>query len=117
MEYHSQNGIGCTVIAPDTFPTNLDMGDFRRNIFLSVKEALHNIVKHSQAAHVTMTIIITKNLQVIIKDNGTGFNKNNIRRSSNGLNNMQKRMSDLNGELKTETINGTTVTLTAPLPA
>src|ERR1700692_3373732 len=45
-EYLSQNGIACKISAPDDFPAVKVSGEFRRNIYLVVKEALHNIVKH-----------------------------------------------------------------------
>ena len=41
----------CKISAPDNFPAIMVTGEFRRNIYLVVKEALHNIVKqmHTQA--------------------------------------------------------------------
>src|SRR5678815_884727 len=55
-EYLSQNGIRCTVDSPESLPAGLVSGEIRRNIFLTVKEALHNIVKHSQADNVWIDI-------------------------------------------------------------
>jgi uncharacterized protein involved in exopolysaccharide biosynthesis len=73
------------------FPTVFVSGEFRRNIYLTIKEALHNIVKHARAGKVLMTIDIEKNLRVGIQDDGVGFDVGNIRPFSNGVNNMQKR--------------------------
>jgi signal transduction histidine kinase len=117
VEYLSQNGINCSVQAPDTFPTNFVTGEFRRNIFLSVKEALHNIVKHAEASKVTVKIVITKKVQINLEYNGTGFSENNIRPYSNGLSNMRKRMLDINGSMERKTGAGTTIILSAPLPS
>src|SRR6185503_4982730 len=54
VEYLSQNGIECSVHIPEYIPEHSVSGEFRRNIYLSVKEALHNIVKHAQAKHVSI---------------------------------------------------------------
>src|SRR4029078_5200124 len=52
VEYLSQSGIECKVEVPDSFPAVFVSGEFRRNIYLVLKEALHNIVKHAQAGKV-----------------------------------------------------------------
>jgi signal transduction histidine kinase len=114
-EYLSQNGIRCTIDEPEQLPASFVSGEFRRNIFLTVKEALHNIVKHSQADAVCIQIQKDKNLTIIIKDNGIGFDENNTRQFSNGLHNMKKRMNDINGNLEITNQKGTTIKLTAPL--
>src|SRR4029078_13509584 len=56
VEYLNENGIATTIDAPENFPINFVSGEFRRNVFLAVKETLHNIVKHAQANHVTIII-------------------------------------------------------------
>src|SRR5689334_12486546 len=86
VEYLSQNGIKCTVQTPEHFTgSEFVSGEFRRNVYLTVKEALHNIVKHSQASNVHIEIKINSQLKISIADNGTGFEPNNIRPFSNGL--------------------------------
>jgi signal transduction histidine kinase len=42
--YLSQNGINCKIEVPDNFPTSFVSGEFRRNVYLTIKEALHNVV-------------------------------------------------------------------------
>jgi signal transduction histidine kinase len=114
-EYLSQNGIECTVSAPEQFPSIFVSGEFRRNIYLTVKEALHNIVKHAQATHVCISIQTGKMLIITIHDNGTGFSDNQIRPFGNGLINMKKRMESLDGECRISNNKGTEVMLLAPL--
>ena len=114
-EYLSQNGIRCTVDSPESLPAGLVSGEIRRNIFLTVKEALHNIVKHSQADNVWISIHPGKNLVITIKDDGIGFEEKNIRAFSNGLHNMKKRMKDIGGILEITNEKGTLVKLTVPL--
>jgi len=115
VEYLSQNGIACTVCIPDNPPTLFVSGEFRRNVFLSVKETLHNVVKHAQADKVAFTINVNRELTISIHDNGIGFDKKKIRAYSNGLQNMEKRMRDIDGFADVRNKEGTMVTLTAPL--
>lgn len=117
VEYLSQNGIRCTVEAPEEFPSAFVSGEFRRNIYLSVKEALHNIVKHAQANSVFLSFSIRNGVHITIRDDGQGFDRKNIKPYSNGLINMQKRMKDLGGSFEIENNNGTTIKLVAPLPS
>ena len=117
MEYLSQNGINCTVEAPDYFPSNFVSGEFRRNVYLTVKEALHNVVKHAQASCVTIKILVDEKLEFSIKDNGIGFDKKSVRRFSNGLTNMENRIKEINGGFVILNGKGTTIIISVPLPA
>jgi signal transduction histidine kinase len=115
MEYLSQNGIHCNIETPESIPTGFVSGEFRRNIFLTIKEALHNVVKHAQATEVKLTIHINDKLSIKLKDNGTGFDKNNIRAYSNGLSNMEARVKDIGGKMEITNKNGTLINLLIPL--
>jgi signal transduction histidine kinase len=86
----------------------------RRNIFLSVKECLHNIVKHSGATKVCFSVQLDETIQIIIHDNGKGIDWNNRRAFSNGIENINKRMKEINGEVSFENEQGTKVSLTIP---
>ena len=92
-------------------------GEFRRNIYLVVKEALHNIVKHAQANQVMISFEISKDLVIRIKDDGIGFDPAHARPYSNGLLNMKKRMTDIDGSLEIKNDHGTTIILSVPLPS
>jgi glucose-6-phosphate-specific signal transduction histidine kinase len=115
MEYLSQNGIACRIHMPENSTTMFVSGEFRRNIFLAVKEALHNVVKHAQAEQVSINVSIDKYLTISLHDNGIGINQENVRPHSNGLTNIQKRMKDINGIAEIQNKLGTTVTLRATL--
>jgi signal transduction histidine kinase len=91
-------------------------GEFRRNIYLTIKEALHNVVKHSQASSVNITIRINKSLEITIEDNGIGFDKKNIRPFSNGLTNMENRIKEIDGDFILLNDKGTVVKIIVPLP-
>jgi len=115
VEYLSQSGIRCSINSPEFIPAAFVTGEFRRNIFLSVKEILHNIVKHAQANEVIVTIEIDPCLCINIKDDGIGFDQAKTRPYSNGLINIKKRMTDIDGIMEIENKNGTMIKLKAPL--
>ena len=116
VEYLTQNGIQYRIMIPDEFPAILVSGEFRRNIYLVVKEALHNIVKHAQSTLVTISIETGENLIITIRDNGIGFNPEKTRPYSNGLINIKKRMKDIDGTIQFESTDGTSICLTVSLP-
>jgi signal transduction histidine kinase len=115
VEYLSQNGVGCTVHSPEQLSSAFVSGEFRRNVFLAVKEILHNVVKHSQANHVKIEMNVNHDLFIQIQDNGTGFDRSGIRPFSNGLHNIEKRMKDIGGTVEMQSTKGTAVSLNIPL--
>ena len=90
-------------------------GEFRRNIYLAVKEALHNIVKHAQAHRVKISIEANKELNILIHDDGVGLSENNLKLSGNGIPNMKKRIASLKGRFLIKNQKGTIVILSVPL--
>ena len=115
VEYLSQNGIKCSIETPEKFPQAFVSGEFRRNIYLTVKEALHNVVKHAQASEVIIKIDINHSLNIDIKDNGTGFDNSGIRPFSNGLSNMKSRIKEIGGMFEIKNGNGTLIRIKVPL--
>jgi signal transduction histidine kinase len=73
------------------------------------------VVKHSQATEVNLTININHHLSIKLKDNGTGFDKNNIRPFSNGLGNMESRVKEIGGRIEILNKQGILVNLSVPL--
>ena len=115
VEYLAQNGIKCHIEEPENIVSLNVSGEFRRNIYLTVKEALHNIVKHAQATDVWIKIEIAKWLTMKIKDNGIGINNSTPRPFGNGITSMRSRMKELKGSFETESKEGTEVIIKAPL--
>jgi len=116
-EYLLQAGIECQVEAPPEIPSCFVSGEFRRNVYLTIKEALHNIVKHAQAEQVCIRTIVhpDKLLLITIEDDGIGFDRDTIRPFANGLNNMQRRIGSLGGSLHIHGGSGTTIRISVPL--
>lgn len=114
-EYLEQNGITCRVDEPDPIPQKEVSGEFRRNMFLAVKEALHNIVKHAQATDVSIKIEINNQLHIQIRDNGIGMDSAGARKHGNGLPNMRARIEGLKGKFEISANGGTSVDIRVPL--
>jgi signal transduction histidine kinase len=73
---------------------------WRRNIFLAIKESLHNVLKHASATEVLLSISIHDHtMEVLISDNGKGFDPEIKTGSGNGLVNIQKRIADCGGQV------------------
>jgi signal transduction histidine kinase len=107
-EYFDGTSIACSVRTPANIPDVEMSGEKRRNIFLSVKESLNNIIKHAQASEVTITITTySEQLVIEVSDNGRGIDPENMRRFGNGLQNMQRRMESIGGTLTFHQSDGT----------
>lgn len=112
LEYFEDTGVHCKINIPDNLPNIQVVGTIRRNVFLVVKEALNNILKHSKATEVSITLVkIDDSLTLYIHDNGAGIDMEKIRQFGNGLKNMKKRMTDIGGDFNIENKNGTLITL------
>ncbi|MGZ3881855.1 MAG: tetratricopeptide repeat protein [Flavisolibacter sp.] len=99
---------------PETIADLPLSGEQRRNIYLVIKEALHNIVKHAHATKVRITFRQNgQTLNVVICDNGQGLGKASP--FGNGIKNMQRRVENIGGDFKIESGTGTTVNLNCPL--
>jgi len=82
--------------------------EFRRNLFLVVKESLNNVVKHSGASKVVLRLNLEgKRLIFSIRDNGIGFNAEQQSKFGNGLANMRKRISEIGGAIEMKSSAGT----------
>ena len=87
--------------------------DERRNIYLITKEAINNAIKHSGCTKLEVTFsVINKQLEVVINDNGEGFDMQ-LPSSRNGLVNMNRRAQQINCEMitRSEKGRGTTIRL------
>jgi signal transduction histidine kinase len=80
--------------------------DYRRDLYLFVKEAINNIAKHSEADLVELSLYLQQNTMfLIIKDNGKGFDTNALS-NGNGLLNFQNRAKHLKGKCEINSVVG-----------
>ena len=107
----------CRLDIPTNLPELSVTAEFRFNIFLLVKEALNNVLKHSGAQHVRLQMrASTGQLQLTIQDDGCGFNPDSVARR-NGLDNLKTRVMGLGGQIIIQSGpgGGTSISITAPL--
>jgi signal transduction histidine kinase len=112
QEYLTVAGILCRLDVPGHLPPLPLSADVRHNLFLAVKEALNNIVKHAQAREVRLRLIQEHGrLTFVIEDDGRGFNVPDP--NGQGLDNLASRLSSVGGQcsISSEPGRGTRVEL------
>ncbi len=117
VELLSDNDINFQCVIDATIEPLLKSITAKRNILLIIREAMNNIAKYSKATNAKLEINISdKTLEIIISDNGVGFDWEK-RKNGNGMENMKQRALELDGtfEIKTKQNNGTSIYVTIPL--
>ncbi|MEM8558964.1 MAG: triple tyrosine motif-containing protein, partial [Bacteroidota bacterium] len=110
-------GLDVVLRFPEGVPAQSVTTEFRRNVFLVLREAVHNLVKHAGAQRVTVGVRLDETgLVLTVEDDGVGFASG--RRFGNGLANMRERAAEIGGTLTVESEPGagTRIRLEAPLP-
>jgi signal transduction histidine kinase len=117
-EYLENFGIRFRMEVPDEIPDIPVTPDFRRNAFYAWQEAIHNAVKHGACSEVKIEVTMNgQTMQVIITDNGKGFDQARSGSGGNGLLNMKKRAEDLGGsfQIQSQAGKGTRVEFWIPV--
>ncbi len=113
----SEGGAALAFAAPPA--SNPRLGpEQRREIYLLLKEAIHNAARHAGARHLTVRVAVTGDRLVAeVIDDGRGFAPGAEAGEGNGLRNMARRAAALGGSLDIESTpgKGTLVRLVAPL--
>jgi signal transduction histidine kinase len=121
---HTQNYLGAAGIAsrfdlPESLPKTHLSSLQRHHLFLVVKEALHNIVKHSQASEAVLCVRLKSphELTIEVIDNGKGISAAAKEFTGNGTANMHQRMSHIGGSMVRQSFSGkgTSIQMTLPL--
>ncbi len=118
------SGLSCRLTLPDNLP-DLPMEAARRHhLYLVIREALHNIIRHAKATTVRFSLALNDGRQLVITiaDDGCGFDPGQASGAGrvfggNGLANMRKRMDEIGGTLEIASApgGGTIMTLRARL--
>lgn len=85
---------------PQELPASALPGAVRHFLFLAVREALSNAVKHARADLVRLEILNVEGwLQIAVEDNGCGFVPEEVawEGTRDGLENMRQRMNEIGG--------------------
>jgi signal transduction histidine kinase len=117
-----RSGISWTLAAPDA-PERIKLSaERRRHLYLILKEAIHNVVKHAGASTVVITLEVRdRELRAEIRDDGRGLAPESTPRAArgggHGLENMRFRAAQAGGSLHIESgpEGGTRVALAIPL--
>ena len=107
MEFLQQANIRCVLDLPDHPPERPVSAELRHSLFLIVKEALNNVVRHAQAGEVRLQILITPAaLDLLIADNGRGIERLPDDTLADGLRNMRQRAEELGAQFRIESAPG-----------
>lgn len=97
QEFLTPAGLSFHLDIPLALPRWNISSEVRHNLFLAFKEALNNVVKHSAATEVKVTLEVRGGGFVLsVEDNGSGFTPGSGR-LGNGLSNMRRRLEELHG--------------------
>jgi signal transduction histidine kinase len=107
---------------PEDMPSTPLVGKARHCLFLAVREALNNAVRHSRADLVRLEIRAeNSSLRIAVEDNGCGFapEQTTDAGTHEGLTNMRRRMEEIGGrfQITSRPGGGTRVEFIAPLPS
>jgi signal transduction histidine kinase len=109
-------GLRCRLDFPEDAPDRHLPAEFRHQVFLIVREAVNNVIKHASAKEVTLAAQVTPDvLHLLITDDGRGGVEQT---GGDGLQNMKSRAQALGGEcdIRSAPSGGTTVELEVPWP-
>jgi len=97
-DYFGTASIRCRLDIPAGLPPHPLSAELRHNLFLTVKEAFNNVVKHAGASEVWLRFCLEAfALRISIEDNGRGFAVETTNATGNGLSNMKERIEELGG--------------------
>jgi signal transduction histidine kinase/ligand-binding sensor domain-containing protein len=126
-EYVAKAGMRCRLDLPAQVPAMTISAEVRHNLFLAVKEALNNAVKHAQASEISFLLKTQPDgFSFVIRDDGRGLapdvtgappaDSGRVS-SGHGLRNLVQRMEKIGGTcaIKSERGKGTEVVLTVRL--
>lgn len=97
----------CRIEVPSQMEDRPLPAEFRHHLYLIVREALHNAVKHSGASELVLRIRMDgPRMSVEVEDNGRGFDPA-VAENGNGLRNLRSRAERIGGECRVSSAPGT----------
>jgi signal transduction histidine kinase len=118
QKFVSSTAIHCRLDIMADLPPLPVAAAVRHNLFLAVKEALHNAVKHSGAREVWLRVRWRADeFTLEVQDDGRGFDPVVSLQDGDGLENMQHRLETIGGraEIQSRPGGGTTVRFILPV--
>jgi signal transduction histidine kinase/streptogramin lyase len=117
--FFEPTAIECRLCFPSSLPACILAAEFRRELFLVLKEALRNVVRHAQAGRVEISLAVQSGwLEIVVQDNGKGMVSQDPPGFHHGLSNIRERVTNLHGafDLQSGPGQGTRVSVRVPLP-
>jgi signal transduction histidine kinase len=112
-EFSERSGVQVSCTAA---PVNLDPAA-ELMVYRVVQEAITNISKHAQARHVSVQLTSSEGwVELVVSDDGKGFDTAASRRSAYGLRGMRFRVEAEGGRLDVSSVQGQGTRLVARLP-
>lgn len=87
-------------------------------IYRVIQELVANIIRHANASEISFQLFMKKDrLQIIVEDNGVGFDVKEVESKGIGLKNIKSRLSSLDGTIEVDSHKGrgTSVIIEIPL--
>ena len=112
-ECFENSSIRCYKEVPTNLPPTTIHAETRHNLTLAVKEALTNTLRHARASEVWLRLSwADPDLEIVVEDNGCGFNPAAVLDQGNGLGNQRGRLNKIGGvaEVRSELGRGTCTT-------
>jgi len=120
-DFFQATSVSCHLNLPQEVPSLPLTAEVRHNLFMVVKEAFNNILKHSEASEARLSLSLQDGvLQICVQDNGRGFEVNSASASKrSGLANMRQRMEGIGASLRIESAagGGTSIQVRLPHPS
>lgn len=119
-DYLTVAGLPCRLEVPPHFPAVPLAPEVRHHVYMIIKEAVTNLVRHARARTAWFRVRLDGETVIMeIEDDGRGLDPAALTQSTrNGLKNMQKRMAEARGRLEflPRAGGGTCVRLILPCP-
>jgi signal transduction histidine kinase/streptogramin lyase len=117
VEFLRAARIACQIDLPEDPPEEPVPSDVRHHLFMVLKEALTNIVRHSGARQVWLQVQLPLGgLRINVKDDGCSFTQMPDNATADGLRNMRQRIESVGGDFRihTELGSGTRLEIFVP---
>jgi signal transduction histidine kinase len=101
QDYFALANISFRSDLPADLPATRILPEVRHNVFLAFKEAVNNVVKHAHATQARVWLRLEADQFTLgVEDNGRGLGDLSGRQLRNGLKNMRKRLTDVQGQFE-----------------
>jgi len=116
-EHAVHAGLRCRLMLPSELPARTLNAEIRRHLYLAVKEAITNAIKHARASELRLALRLDGDRLVVdVADDGRGLPAD-LDPNGNGLKNFRERMAAAGGTVAVTSVpgGGTQLTFTTPL--